>query len=1134
MRSYRKGSRQSHGGAPRKSYKPCIDLLEDRVTPSSLLDGLSGIGITIGGDPLPPIPGPINPGGSSGVISVSTQQLSLTSGGAAGTFNIVLNTQPTAEVDVTLAELDAGNIVASSGSTVAGSSNLLTITPQHLAFTTSDWNTAQTVSVSAVNGDSAPWLAAAVIIGTTSSADPNFDAQAVPPVFVCVSAPVQTGGVTVSTNALTVQAGGPSVTYTIALTGQPTADVNIAISQDSYPGGPSYGDGDAGAAMGWQDPTSNDVLNVSPTNLTFTSDNWSTPQTVTVSAPAGADSNALNWLENVFLNDTITSADPNYNGLQVPPVQVSIQANSAGLVFSKSTLDVVPGGAGDSYSVALASQPTDDVTVTIAQQNLMMDPVNANGFIGIGGDNPVAGTTLTITPTTLTFTPQNWNTAQTVNVSAPAPTTGSSGGFTLLTHTVTSNDANYNNLSVQPIGVKIEAVAVPGVVISSTDLNVTRGGDGDSFSIALATQPVDTVTIIIAQQGGDPLQLSDTPLTFTTSDWNTPQTVDVGPPSSGSGNQTDTLNLTASSANDANYSNLSLPTITVAVTDPNVAQPGVVFSTQTLTITPGSSATFTVALATAPTADVTVSIAQGIFPGMGNAIGAPLGPLPPVSVGGNLTVTPATLTFDATNWNTPQTVTVAVSADATVGMVLPVEFLATTVASSDPNYNKLFVPPIVVTSGLTALPPETPPGGTPPVGNDPNSTVSIANSTIRFASPSVIAGKIDQLTLVVKDDAGHAVSGLPNNAFSFNLAGGSSAGTIGSVIETATKGIYTAAFTGTTPGAASTLTTTVNGVALARQPAVTVKTGAVSSTQSSVSFSAPSVASGNTDTLTIMVVDAAGNPISGLPARAFHLGLKGVSAGTFTSVTETATPGTYTATFTATTAGTPSTVTARVHGVALAARPTIAVTPGAVSATRSTVHLAHKVIASGKTDTVTITVKDAVGNAVSGLTSGDFAFGLSGGGAAGTFGSVTETARKGTYTALFTGTTAGSASALTTTIDGVTLSAQPTIAVTSGVVSGANSTIALAAASIASRTTDTLTIVVADASGNAIGGLSSGAFHFALSGGTSTGSFGRVTATATKGTYKVKFTGIKAGTASIITASVEGVILATTSSVTVT
>jgi hypothetical protein len=369
-----------------------------------------------------------------------------------------------------------------------------------------------------------------------------------------------------------------------------------------------------------------------------------------------------------------------------------------------------------------------------------------------------------------------------------------------------------------------------------------------------------------------------------------------------------------------------------------------------------------------------------------------------------------------------------------------------------------------------------------------------------------------------------------------SLAGGTSAGTFGAVTETATPGTYTATFTGTAAGTAGTLTVSVTGVTLTTHPTVTVTPGPVSAANSTVSFASPTVASGGTDGVTVVVKDAAGNAVGGLASAAFAFSLSGgTSGGSFGPVTATGAAGTYTATFTAgATAGTASGLTATVSGVALNTHPTVQVTAGGVSGANSTVSFASASVASGGTDPVTIVVEDSAGNAVAGLPAGAFSFSLSGGASAGSFGAVSATATPGTYTATFTGTTAGSASTLTATVSGVALATQPAVTVTVGSVSGATSAANFATPTVAVGGTDLLTVVVKDGSGNVVSGLAGSAFGFGVSGGASAGTLGPVTETATPGTYTATFTATAAGTVSTLTATVTGVTLATRPTIQVT
>jgi large repetitive protein len=408
--------------------------------------------------------------------------------------------------------------------------------------------------------------------------------------------------------------------------------------------------------------------------------------------------------------------------------------SGAAVVFSKDELTVTPGGAGDSYTVVLATQPTADVTITINQAILDPLPVEAGGDPhGPPTPAPVVppgtGGPLDVTPATLTFTPDNWNTPQAVQVSAPPSPTAAGpavyGGPTIaLLHDVTSDDPNYNGLFVPPVEVHVVDTNQAAVVISKDDLQVTRGGAGDSYTVVLATQPTADVTITIAQLdvgpvyvaadggdpngppaikpippppgGNDPLQISPTTLTFTPENWNTPQTVTVGPPAAGSGDQFDLLTHTVASA-DPNYDGLCAPLVAVEVIDPTVGTGGLVFSKDQLDVTRGGTGdSYTVALTTQPTADVTVTISQ--FGGEVYAAAAGTGTAYPVPIWGGtvLDITPATLTFTPDNWNVPQAVQVSAPAVA-LGRGDETVALVHTVTSDDPAYQDLCVPPLTVT-----------------------------------------------------------------------------------------------------------------------------------------------------------------------------------------------------------------------------------------------------------------------------------------------------------------------------------------------------------------------------------------------------------------------------------------------------
>src|SRR5262249_55593427 len=155
---------------------------------------------------------------------------------------------------------------------------------------------------------------------------------------------------------------------------------------------------------------------VTPTTLTFTADNWNTPQTVTVTAPS--DPNQLGG-EAVLLLETVTSQDPSYDNFPAPTVFVRVAdqtVNQGTVVLSTDHLKLTRGGDSDSFTVNLGSQPTGDVTITVAQADPTLPPLPGDGTL-TGLPVSTGHDPLGIAPTTLTFTADNWQTPQTVTVS---------------------------------------------------------------------------------------------------------------------------------------------------------------------------------------------------------------------------------------------------------------------------------------------------------------------------------------------------------------------------------------------------------------------------------------------------------------------------------------------------------------------------------------------------------------------------------------------------------------------------------------------------------------------------------------------------------------------------------------------
>ena len=145
---------------------------------------------------------------------------------------------------------------------------------------------------------------------------------------------------------------------------------------------------------------------------------------------------------------------------------VSITDNDvSGVTVSETALTVPEGGtAGETYTVVLDSPPTADVVVTVAGH---------------------AGTEVTPSPTSLTFTTSNWNDAHTVTVKAGDDADTLDDTVTL-THMAQSTDSNY------------EGITIDGVAVTVNDDDTTNTPATGAPTIRGAVQVGETLTAYTA------------------------------------------------------------------------------------------------------------------------------------------------------------------------------------------------------------------------------------------------------------------------------------------------------------------------------------------------------------------------------------------------------------------------------------------------------------------------------------------------------------------------------------------------------------------------------------------------------------------------------------------------------------
>lgn len=226
---------------------------------------------------------------------------------------------------------------------------------------------------------------------------------------------------------------------------------------------------------------------------------------------------------------------------------VNLSATSYGVTLTESSdsTTVTEAGSTDNYTIALNAAPTSDVTVTVTPD-----------------------TQVTVSPGTLTFTSSNWNAAQTVTVSAVNDTTVEGTHSGVLTHTAASSDTHYNGISISSVTASITDNDSNGVTIteSSGSTSVTEGSTTDTYTVVLNTTPTSTVTITLTPDSQ--VTVSASILSFTTSNWNTAQTVTVTAVSDSTTETTQSGTIKhSSSSSDTNYNAISIASVVATVSD---------------------------------------------------------------------------------------------------------------------------------------------------------------------------------------------------------------------------------------------------------------------------------------------------------------------------------------------------------------------------------------------------------------------------------------------------------------------------------------------------------------------------------------------------------------------------------------
>ena len=251
-----------------------------------------------------------------------------------------------------------------------GSDSTITIAAGNTA------NASDTVALTAVDNDIDASDNAVMV--QTATVENDHGAGTVQAVTLTITdddeAAIEVSAMTTTTVRLHTTESGRAETFTVTLASEPTGNVALSVvSSDTTEG------------------------TVSPSVLTFSSTTWSTAQTVTVTGqddtPAAVDGNQ-NYTVTLSVNQTDTQ-DTNYDALTAISVYMVNRDNDFGLDISAVTGQATEAGASATFTVALLTQPSAAVTISVTSQ----DPSEGR-----------------VEPAMLTFTTSGYNTAQTVTV----------------------------------------------------------------------------------------------------------------------------------------------------------------------------------------------------------------------------------------------------------------------------------------------------------------------------------------------------------------------------------------------------------------------------------------------------------------------------------------------------------------------------------------------------------------------------------------------------------------------------------------------------------------------------------------------------------------------------------------------
>jgi len=399
-------------------------------------------------------------------------KLSTTEGGGTASFSVALTSKPTDTVTL--------SVVESSGGTEAK------VMPTMLTFTPANYGTQQVVTVTGLNDKKVDGNQAYTITVTVNP-DPSQTKDAAylgvsPQTVRATNNDDDTAYIVANVYTGTTTEKGGSASFDISLSSQPTDGVTLTfVSSDLKEG------------------------NVFPDKLQFTTGNWGTSQKVTVT---GVDDPVADGDRSYNVQVTGSSTDQYYKYAATSLSLVNKDDDPLGMkITAGANLQTTEAGGTATFSVALTSQPTGNVNITVSSSN------------------PKEGTAA---PATLSFGTGDWSTPKTVTVTGVDEATADGNQtYTVTLKTASSSaDPKYAQLGASTVSLVNKDDDVVGITVAPTTCSTTPGTTA-SFTVVLKSLPLGPVSVALSSDTPTEGKVAPAALSFTTGNWNVPVTVTV-------------------------------------------------------------------------------------------------------------------------------------------------------------------------------------------------------------------------------------------------------------------------------------------------------------------------------------------------------------------------------------------------------------------------------------------------------------------------------------------------------------------------------------------------------------------------------------------------------------------------------